>query len=108
MTVTALNTTSNTNSDVAWEARVDLAAAHRLAVDHGFNEGIFNHLTLAVPGTTDRYLQIPFGVHWAEVSASTFMEVSYDGERLSGEGEIEQSCYAIHAPLHRLVPTASL
>jgi ribulose-5-phosphate 4-epimerase/fuculose-1-phosphate aldolase len=107
MTVTALNTTSNTNSDVAWEARVDLAAAHRLAVDHGFNEGIFNHLTLAVPGTTDRYLQIPFGVHWAEVSASTFMEVSYDGERLSGEGEIEQSCYAIHAPLHRLVPTAS-
>ena len=28
-----------------WQARVDLAAAHRLAVMHGFHEGIFNHLT---------------------------------------------------------------
>ena len=35
-----------------WQARVDLAAAHRLAVMHGFHEGIFNHLTLRVPGAT--------------------------------------------------------
>ena len=34
-----------------WQARVDLAAAHRLAYIHGFSEGIFNHLTLVVPGT---------------------------------------------------------
>ena len=33
-----------------WQARVDLAAAHRLAVQHGFNEGIFNHLTAARAG----------------------------------------------------------
>ena len=32
-----------------WQARVDLAAAHRLAVMHGFHEGIFNHLTLRCP-----------------------------------------------------------
>ena len=32
-----------------WEARVDLAAAHRLAVIHGLHEGIFNHLTQVVP-----------------------------------------------------------
>ena len=33
-------------ADVAqWQARVDLAAAHRLAVTHGFSEGIFNHFT---------------------------------------------------------------
>ncbi|MFC7538942.1 class II aldolase/adducin family protein [Siccirubricoccus deserti] len=30
------------------------------------------------------------------------MEVGYDGRLLAGEGEIEQSCYAIHAPIHRL------
>ena len=46
-------------SEVEWQARVDLAAAHRLAVMHGFHEGIFNHLTLTVPGRTDRYYQIP-------------------------------------------------
>ncbi len=89
-----------------WQARVDLAAAHRCAVMHGFHEGIFNHLTLAVPGKTDRYYQIPFGLHWSEVTASCFMEVGWDGKVLRGEGEVEQSCYAIHAPIHRKVPYA--
>ena len=37
-----------------WQARVDLAAAHRLAHMHGFSEGIFNHLTLVVPGRMER------------------------------------------------------
>ncbi|MGC2415174.1 MAG: class II aldolase/adducin family protein [Stellaceae bacterium] len=87
-----------------WQARVDLAAAHRLAVGHGFSEGIFNHFTLAVPGRDDRYYQIPFGLHWSEVTASSLMEVGYDGAVLSGEGEVERSGFCIHAPIHRLVP----
>ena len=91
-------------SDAEWQARVDLAAAHRMAVMHGFHEGIFNHFTLAVPGTTDRYYQIPFGMHWSEVNASCFMEVSYEGERLKGTGDIERSAYCIHAPIHRALP----
>ena len=37
-------------NEAEWQARVDLAAAHRIAVMHGLNEGIFNHLTLTVPG----------------------------------------------------------
>src|SRR6516164_11196365 len=91
-------------SAARWQARVDLAAAHRLAVMHDFNEGIFNHLTLAVPGKTDRYYQIPFGLHWSEVTASCFMEVGWDGTVLAGDGEAERSAYCIHAPIHRLVP----
>ena len=89
---------------VQWQARVDLAACHRLAVMHGFHEGIFNHLTFAVPGTNDRYYQIPFGLHWSEVTASCFMEISWEGKILRGEGEVEASCYAIHAPIHRKLP----
>ncbi len=89
------------------QARIDLAAAHRLAVMHGFNEGIFNHFTLAVPGKTDRYLQIPFGMHWSEVTAGCLMEVSYDGKLLRGSGEIERSAFCIHAPIHRLRPDAA-
>lgn len=93
-------------SEAEWQARVELAAAHRICVMHGFHEGIFNHLTLTVPGRTDRYYQIPFGLHWSEVTASCFMEVGWDGQILRGEGEVELSCYAIHAPIHRLVPRA--
>lgn len=98
------------DTDVAaaqWQARVDLAAAHRLCVMEGFHEGIFNHLTLRVPGRNDRYYQIPFGLHWSEVTASCFMEVGYDGTVLAGEGIVERSCYCIHAPIHRLVPDAA-
>ena len=91
-----------------WEARVDLAAAHRLAVMHGFHEGIFNHLTLTVPGRTDRYYQIPFGMHWSEVKASSFMEVGIDdGKVKRGSGDVEQSCYCIHAPIHKALPQAA-
>ena len=87
-----------------WQARVDLAAAHRLAYNHGFHEGIFNHLTLLVPGRTDRYYQIPFGMHWSEVKASSFMEVGFDGEVKRGSGDVERSAYAIHMPMHRAKP----
>jgi ribulose-5-phosphate 4-epimerase/fuculose-1-phosphate aldolase len=90
-----------------WEARVDLAAAHRLAVMHGLNEGIFNHLTELVPGKPERYYQIPFGMHWSEVKASSFMEVGIDdGKVKRGAGDVERSCYCIHAPIHKALPHA--
>ena len=90
-----------------WQARLDLAAAHRLAFIHGFSEGIYNHLTLVVPGHSDRYYQIPFGMHWSEVTASSFMEVGLDDGLLkSGAGDVERSCYCIHAPIHKRLPQA--
>src|ERR1700757_437498 len=92
---------------IQWQARVDLAAAHRLAVMHGFHEGIFKHLPLVVRGRSDRYYQIPFGMHWSEVTASSFMEVGIDdGEVKSGAGDVERSCYCIHAPIHKAAPQA--
>jgi ribulose-5-phosphate 4-epimerase/fuculose-1-phosphate aldolase len=88
-------------------ARIDLAAAHRLAFMHGFSEGIFNHLTFTVPGRDDRYYQIPFGTHWSEVTASSFMEVGIDdGKVKRGSGDVERSCYCIHAPIHKALPQA--
>src|ERR1700690_1362517 len=78
MPLESIETAELSLSDTRWQARVDLAAAHRLAVMHGFHEGIFNHLTLRVPGANNRYYQIPFGLHWSEVTASCFMEVGYD------------------------------
>ena len=95
-------------NEAEWQARVDLAAAHRIAVMHGLNEGIFNHLTLTVPGRSDRYYQIPFGMHWSEVKASSFMEVGIDdGKVKRGSGDVERSCFCIHAPIHKALPHAA-
>ena len=95
-----------TGEQAEWNARVDLAAAHRLCYREGFSEGIFNHLTARVPGRDDRYYQIPFGTHWSEVTASCFMEVSWAGQALKGDGIIEDSAFGIHAPIHRHIPDA--
>jgi ribulose-5-phosphate 4-epimerase/fuculose-1-phosphate aldolase len=90
-----------------WQARIDLAAAHRLAVMQGFSEGIFNHFTLAIPGRNDGFYLNPFGLHWSEVTASNLITVSYDGRLIEGDGEIERSAFCIHAPIHRLKKQAA-
>lgn len=93
-------------SEAEWQVRVDLAAAHRMAVLQGFNEGIFNHLTATIPGKPGSFLVNPFGLYWSEVTASNLIEVDFDGKVINGEGEIERSAFCIHAPIHKLVPHA--
>jgi ribulose-5-phosphate 4-epimerase/fuculose-1-phosphate aldolase len=89
-----------------WDVRVDLAAAHRIAHAQGFSEGIFNHLTALVPGGKDQFLALPFGLHWAEATASGLLSVGFDGRVLRGQGEVERSCYSIHFPIHQMRPDA--
>jgi ribulose-5-phosphate 4-epimerase/fuculose-1-phosphate aldolase len=88
------------------QARVDLAACYRLAAHFGLNEGIDNHLTLLVPGYTDRFFLAPFGLHWSEIRASDFMVVDFGGQIVSGDGPIEDTALYIHLPVHRLAPQA--
>jgi ribulose-5-phosphate 4-epimerase/fuculose-1-phosphate aldolase len=95
-----------TESDAIAQARVDLAACHRLAAHFGLNEGIDNHLTVLVPGYTDRFLLAPFGLLWSEVRASDFMVIDFEGRMLSGRGPIEDTALYIHLPVHRLAPQA--
>ena len=58
-----------------WKARVDLAAIYRLCHSLGFNEGINNHLTAAVPDMPGHFLVFPFGLLWSEVTASNLLLV---------------------------------
>jgi ribulose-5-phosphate 4-epimerase/fuculose-1-phosphate aldolase len=104
----------DTNIDLAFDgvearqqlARIDLAAAHRIAVLHDFHEGIDNHFTLNMPGKPGRFLLNNWGMHWTEVTASSLIEVTYEGEIVAGEGIADRSAVCIHAPIHRLVPGA--
>jgi ribulose-5-phosphate 4-epimerase/fuculose-1-phosphate aldolase len=84
------------------EARVQLAAAHRLAVLHELEEGIDNHFTMTVPGRDGQYLILPFGLHWSEARASDLIVFDEAGRVLEGEGTLELSAQCIHAPIHRI------
>ena len=98
------NLKSAPDADAPLRARVDLAACYRLAAHFGFNEGIDNHLTLLVPGFSDRFYLAPFGLHWSEVKASDLLILDFDGRLLCGEGLVEPTAKFIHAPVHRLSP----
>jgi len=90
------------NADAVAEAKVQLAAAHRLAVLHELEEGIDNHFTVTVPGRTGEYLILPFGFHWSEARASDLMVFNEEGQTLEGKGVVELSAQCIHAPIHRV------
>lgn len=100
MSVHALSPTHN--ADPVTQTRIDLAAAHRLSVLHELDEGIDNHYTVTVPGETDRYLVLPFGLHWSEARASDLIVFDESGATLEGEGKVELSACCIHAPVHRI------
>jgi ribulose-5-phosphate 4-epimerase/fuculose-1-phosphate aldolase len=90
------------SADPVRQARVHLAAAHRLAALHELEEGIDNHFTVTLPGRDDRYLILPFGLHWSEARASDLIVFDESGATLEGEGAVELSAQCIHAPIHRI------
>lgn len=100
MTVHALKTPSH--PDLIAQTKVHLAAALRLAVHDGFDEGIDNHFTVTVPGREDQYMVLPFGLHWSEACASNLITFNEAGDTLEGHGMVELSARSIHAPLHRI------
>jgi ribulose-5-phosphate 4-epimerase/fuculose-1-phosphate aldolase len=100
MTVHALHTPPTL--EAIQQVKVHLAAALRIAVHDGFDEGIDNHFTVCVPGREDQYMVLPFGLHWSEARASDMMIFNEAGETLEGQGVVELSAQCIHAPLHRI------
>jgi ribulose-5-phosphate 4-epimerase/fuculose-1-phosphate aldolase len=88
------------------QARIDLAAAYRLAVLDNFHEGISNHFTLNVPGEPGRFYLNSYGYHWSEVTASNLFEINFDGQIVQGSGIADETAVCIHGPIHRLVPEA--
>jgi ribulose-5-phosphate 4-epimerase/fuculose-1-phosphate aldolase len=88
------------------EARIELAAAFRIAVQFDFHEGISNHFSMLVPGHDDRFLINPLGLHFSEVTASSLAVVAVDGAPISGVAP--PTGIGIHAPIHRLCPQATV
>ena len=94
-------TPAETSVELIQQAKVDLAAALRAAALYGYNEGVDNHFSLAVPGRDDRFLLNPFGPHWSELSASDLITVDLEGTVVEGDGAWEQTAFMIHRGVHQ-------
>ena len=86
-------------------ARVDLAAAFRLAVRLDLHEGVCNHFSFMLEG--ERFFLNRYGLHWSEVSASNLLALNARGELLEGEGEFEKTAFYIHSRIHLAHPRAA-
>jgi ribulose-5-phosphate 4-epimerase/fuculose-1-phosphate aldolase len=87
-------------------ARVDLAAAFRLAVRLDLHEGVCNHFSVMLPDGA-RFLLNRYGLHWSEVSASNLLALDAAGRLLGGDGEYEKTAFWIHSRIHVAHPRAA-
>lgn len=81
--VTSLRSRKPDCSPEEWEARLELAAAYRLAARFGWHDMLGNHFSLRVPGTTDQYLLNPLGLFFEEITASSLVKMDTKGNVLS-------------------------
>jgi ribulose-5-phosphate 4-epimerase/fuculose-1-phosphate aldolase len=88
------------------QARIDLAAAFRLAARMDLHEGVCNHFSLMLPDGR-RFLLNRYGLHWSEITASSLLALDADGNVLEGEGEFEKTAFHIHSRIHLAHPRAA-
>jgi len=87
--------------------RVQLAAAYRIFDMLGWDQLIFNHITLRVPGPQPRFLINPFGLHYSEITASNLMLIDIEGNALrETEWPVNRAGFVIHSAIHASVPEA--
>src|SRR3970040_1943554 len=83
------------------KARVELAAAYRIFDMLGWDQLIFNHITLRVPGTQVRFLINPFGLRYSEATASNLILIDLEGNaQRETKWPVNQAGYVIHSALH--------
>jgi ribulose-5-phosphate 4-epimerase/fuculose-1-phosphate aldolase len=93
------------SSSSEYEARCDLAAAHRMAVMDGLNEGTWNHFSLMSPVQPEQMLISPGDTHWSQVKASNMTLMGPQAEVISGP-QPNGAAWIIHYPVHRARPDA--
>lgn len=89
-------------NDAEWRARVDLAACYRLAARNGWDDLVYTHISLRLPGHANAFLINPFGLGFDEITASNLLVIDTEGRVIDGTDRIANpSGFAIHGAVHR-------
>jgi ribulose-5-phosphate 4-epimerase/fuculose-1-phosphate aldolase len=84
-----------------WQARVDCAAVYRLVALHGWDDMIFTHISMRVPGPEHHFLINPYGLLFEEMTASSLVKVDLDGAIVSPTSNyINPAGFTIHSAIH--------
>ena len=90
----------DTVSAAEWRARVDLAAAYRLIALFGWDDLIFTHVTVKVPGS-DHFLINPYGLAFEEITASSLVKIDLAGNKvMDSPHPVNPAGFVIHGCIH--------
>jgi ribulose-5-phosphate 4-epimerase/fuculose-1-phosphate aldolase len=104
MAATAAPQTKSVRSRVSeeeWRLRVDLAALYRLVALHGWDDMIFTHISVRIPGPEHHFLINPWSFLFDEITASSLVKIGVDGQAvMETPYPVNPAGFTIHSALH--------
>ncbi len=87
--------------DSEWQARVDLAACYRIVALYGWDDLIFTHISVRVPGPEHHFLINPYGLLFEEITASSLVKIDLEGRKVEESPyEVNPAGFNIHSAIH--------
>ena len=78
-----------------WQARIELAAVYRLLAHYGWDDAIYNHSSMRVPGEPRMFLMKRHELLYTEVTASNLAKVSMDHD-LDERSGVNRPGFTLH------------
>jgi ribulose-5-phosphate 4-epimerase/fuculose-1-phosphate aldolase len=96
-----MNSVKQQVSAQEWQLRVDLAACYRAVAMYGWDDLVFTHISVRVPGPEHHFLINPYGMMFEEVSASSLVKVDLQGNKvMPSDYDINPAGFVIHSAVH--------
>jgi ribulose-5-phosphate 4-epimerase/fuculose-1-phosphate aldolase len=88
-------------SDAERLLRIDLAACYRLVALYGWDDLVFTHISVRIPGPEHHFLINPYGMLFDEITASSLVKVDTHGGKV-GESPypVNPAGFVIHSAIH--------
>ena len=87
------------------QLRIDLAACYRLVAHFGWDDIVFTHISVRVPGDAHHFLINPYGMLFDEITASSLVKVDAQGEKVgSSPYPVNPAGFVIHSAVHAARP----
>lgn len=97
-------TSASSPSDMSaeeWDARVNLAAAYRLVALFGWDDLVFTHISVRLPGPDHHFLINPYGFLFEEITASSLVKIDLQGNKVGDSPYmVNPAGFTIHSAVH--------
>lgn len=88
-------------SEAEQRLRIDLAACYRLVALYGWDDLVFTHISVRIPGPEHNFLINPYGMLFEEITASSLVKVGLAGDKLEESPyPVNPAGFVIHSAVH--------